>query len=355
MTSRELFREIMFYGDFDRMPVWHWTGWPETEKEWEEQGLKPDQNRHEYFKAEPLPWSVPFNVGLHPSFPVHTLEETEEYRIIQQGDGVIAKHWKNRSCIPQFLDFLLKDRRSWEEHYREKLQPHPNRIPKDFEAIAERMNASERPVSVGTASLMGWLRDWMGVVNFGYLQYDDPELLAEMVDTIANLVCWALDIVLPEIRVDIGWGWEDICGSSGPLISPEIFETYVVPGYRKIADKLHEHGVFLYLVDSDGQIDDLIPGWLEGGVNVMFPVQIQPMGTDPMALRRKYGKELRIIGGIDKLVLTQDEAAIDAEIERRLPLMREGGYIPLPDHLIVPGTPLKNYVYYLNRIRELRL
>jgi len=354
MTSRRLFQEIMFYGDFDRMPVWHWAGWPETEKEWEEQGLQPGQNRHEYFRAEPLPWGVPVNLGLYPPFPTETLEETAEYRIIRQGDGVIAKHWKNRSCIPQYLDFLLVDRATWEEHYKERLQPHPARLPHDLDTLAERMNASERPLSVSTGSLVGWLRDWMGVVHFSYLQYDDPELLAEMVQTIADLVCWALDRVLPKIRVDLGWGWEDICGSSGPLITPEVFNAYVVPGYRKIADKLLEHGVCLYLVDSDGWIVDLIPGWLEGGVNVIFPVQIQPMGTDPMELRRKFGYELRLIGGIDKLELRKDEAAIDAEIERRLPLMREGGFIPLPDHLIVPGTPLKNYVYYLNRLRALR-
>jgi uroporphyrinogen decarboxylase len=354
MTSRELFREIMFYGDFDRMPVWHWAGWPETEKEWEEQGLEPGQNRHEYFNAGGLPWGVPVNLNLYPAFPTQTIEETPEYRIIQQGDGVIAKHWKDRSCIPQYLDFILTNRQAWEEQYKEKLQPNPARIASDFDAIAERMNASNRPLSVGTGSLVGWLRDWMGVVNFSYLQFDDPELLAEMVDTISDLVCWSLDIVLPKVQVDMGWGWEDICGSSGPLISPEIFNAYVVPGYRKIADKLLEHGVQLYVVDSDGLIDDLLPGWFTGGVNVMFPVQIQPMGADPMAFRRQYGKGLRIIGGIDKLVLTQDEAAIDAEIERRLPLMREGGFVPLPDHLIVPGTPLKNYVYYLNRLRELR-
>jgi uroporphyrinogen decarboxylase len=218
----------------------------------------------------------------------------------------------------------------------------------------ERMKQHPGPLSISTASMVGWLRDWMGVFNFSYLQYDDRDLLCEMVDTISELVCWGIDQVLPKIQVDMGWGWEDICGSSGPLITPEVFNACVVPGYRKISEKLLEYSVKLHVIDSDGLIDDLVPGWLEGGVNVMFPVQISPFDADPMAFRKRFGKELKIIGGIDKLEITKDKAAIDAEIEKRVPLMREGGFIPLPDHLIVPSTPLENYVYYLNQIRNLR-
>jgi uroporphyrinogen decarboxylase len=89
-------------------------------------------------------------------------------------------------------------------------------------------------------------------------------------------------------------------------------------------------------------------------VNVQFPVEIGTWNADPMAYRRRYGRELRIIGGFNKLVLEQGPAAIDAEIERRLPLLRDGGFIMLPDHLIQPGVSLENYRYYLDRVRALR-
>ena len=335
MNSRQLFHEIMFYGNFDRMPVWHWAGWPETEERWANEGLPRDADRHQFFKSEGMPSGVPINLSLMPGFPEETIEETDEYRIFRQSDGVIAQHWKHRSCIPHFIDFTLKDRSSWDE-YKKRLQPHPDRIPKDIDEIIARLKESNRPLSVSTASMVGWIRNWMGVVNFGYLQFDDRDLLCEMVDTISDLVCWGLDQVLPKIQVDMGWGWEDICGSAGPLVTPEVFNACAVPGYRKISDKLLQYGVKLHLIDCDGLIDDLVPGWLEGGVNVMFPVQISPMGADPMAFRKQYGKELRIIGAIDKIEITKDKAAIDAEIERRIPLMREGGFIPLPDHLIIP-------------------
>jgi len=194
----------------------------------------------------------------------------------------------------------------------------------------------------------------MGVENFAYLQHDDQDLISEIVDTISDLVCWELDQILPKIKVDMGWFWEDICGKNGPLIILEVFEKCVVPGYQKVSKKLLQHGVKLLAVDSDGMLDALIPGWLEGGVNILYPVEIGTWHTDPVLLRKRFGRKLRMVGGIDKLEIAKGKAGIDAEIERCLPLMREGGYIPTTDHEVPPGTPLQNYRYYLERIRALR-
>lgn len=356
MNVRQLWLNIMHYGEFDRMPVLHWQGWPETREEWLQQGMPEDVPEHEYFNASPLSASghVGFNPGLLPLFEEETIKETDEYRIFRQQDGVVAQHWKNRSCIPHYMDFTLKGEEGWDE-YKRRLQPDPKRIVTGPDKETTKTGPANAPVAIATGSMVGWIRNWMGVENLAYLAYDNRELLKEMVDTIADLVVWGLDQVLPKVKVDIGWGWEDICFRSGPLLSPDIFKEVAVPGYRKIADKLLEHGVDLYLVDCDGLIDDLLPHWLDAGVNVMFPIEIGVWKADPQVLRKRYGRELRILGGIDKLEIPKGPAAIDAEIARRIPLMKEGGFVPLPDHFIVPGTSLENYKYYLERIREIRL
>ena len=58
---------------------------------------------------------------------------------------------------------------------------------------------------------------------------------------------------------------------------------------------------------------------------------------------------------IDKRELAKGRAAIDAEIERRMPLIRDGGFLPMPDHIIPPDISLEDYRYYLNRIRPIRV
>ncbi len=353
MSSRSLFQSIMKYESFDRMPVVHWDGWPETIVRWHKEGLPADANACEFFKADPLPPGVPVNVHLYPLFEEQVLEETSEYRLIRQPDGVVAQHFLGRSSIPHFVDFTMKDREGWPE-YQKRLQPDPARVPADLDDIIARLEASGQPLCVPTGSLVGWIRDWMGVENFCMQCCIDPDLIAEIVDTMATLTCWGLEQVLPKVRVDFGWGWEDICFKSGPLVSPVLFERIMVPAYRRIADTLKKYGCDLYAVDCDGLIDQLLPHWLDAGVNVMFPLEIGSWKADPMSYRKKYGKDLRIFGGIDKLAIERGRDAIDEEIERRKPLMADGGFIPMPDHLITPDTALDDYRYYLDRMRELR-
>ena len=352
-TYRELFDQIMHYGEFDRMPVIHWTTWSETQTEWLEQGLPEDAPIHDYLNAVPLYDRVPIAIGLQPGFGEETIEETDRYRIFRQDDGVIAQHWKDRSCIPHFMDFTLKDRSGWPE-YKKRLQPCPERVPDDLDQQFQRLNESQLPVAITTGSMIGWTRNWMGVENMSFACYDDRDLIAEISDTVAELVCWAIDLVAGKVRIDLGLAWEDICFKTGPLISPHVFKECCVPAYRKVSDKLLEAGCDLHLVDCDGDVTDLAPLWLEGGVNVMFPIEIGTWQADPMEFRKRHGRGCRIFGGIDKRALAQGRDAIDAEIQRRIPLMKDGGFIPLPDHLIQPGTPLDDYRYYLDKMRELR-
>jgi len=362
MDYRALFREIMYYGDFDHMPVIHWKGWPETRERWIAEGMPADINEHEYFGTVPFWYGLtlsPHHFGttnLFPCFETTTIEETNEYSIFRQYDGVICKGWKGRSSIPHYIDFTLKTAKDWPE-YKKRLQPDPKRIPNDLDKRIADAENSGLPIIVHTGSLMGWIRNWMGVENMTYLMCMEPDCYADMADTLADLACWEIDQIVPRMKTkpDMGFGWEDICSKSGPFVSPAIFDQYIAPGYRKIRSKLESYGIDLFGVDSDGKVEPLIPNWLDSGVNVMFPLEPGTWKATPSVIRKKFGKELRIVGGFDKFVLEKDKNAIDNEIKRHRDIMKEGGFILMPDHLITPDVSLANYIYYLNRIRELRL
>ncbi len=353
MNTRELFNAVMHYEPYDRMPVFHWGGWGETVARWRGEGLPEGVSEHEFFNASPLCCGIPVNLDLFPLFEEEVLEETASSVVMRQNDGVIARLFKGKSSIPTYIDYILKDPTGWPE-YEKRLQPDPARLPQNLDEILEQARNSDLPVSINTMSLVGYLRNWMGVENMAMASMVYPDFFAHTVDVISDLVCWAIDQIAPKVKIDIGWGWEDICFRTGPLIQPDAFAKLCVPGYRKIADKLRSYGCDLYMVDCDGLIDHLLPHWLDGGVNVMFPVEIGVWNADPMAMRKQYGRELRVFGGIDKLALERGPDAIDAEIARRMPLMAEGGFVPLPDHLITPDTALDNVRYYLDRIRDLR-
>ncbi len=355
MTTRELWQNIMHYGQFDRMSVVHWSAWPETFERWYREGLPKDVDIHGYLGTVPHWTAVAVNLDLYPPFAEDVFEDTQDYRIFRGPDGVIQKDWKHKSCIPHFIDFTFKQAGDWPE-FKKRLQPDPARIPQGFDAGIAETEKAGLPIAINIASLMGWTRNWMGVQNMSYLMFDSPDVYADIVETLAELTCWGIDQVIPKMAAapDFGFGWEDIGGKSGPLVSPHLFDKYVAPGYRKIRAKLESYGVKMLGIDSDGLVEPLISHWLDAGVNLQCPVEIGTWNADPYAIRKKFGRDLRIVGGFNKLVLEQNHAAIDAEIERRIPLMKDGGFLVMPDHLITPGTSLENYKYYLSRIRELR-
>lgn len=355
MPKRELFMRIMNYEKFDRMPVIHWCGWDEFNENLQalSVGL---YEQAEYFDAESLSVGSMLdmvNPGLCPAFEEETIEETDTYRIFRADDGVVLKDLKHKSSIPQYLEFRLKDRSGLEE-YKKRLRFTTDRLSADWPARAHAYQSQGNLIIFDAGSMIGWIRNWMGVENFCVALYDDPDMIREIIDELSDTVCALAERVAKEIQIDVGWFWEDICFRSGPLLSPKHFKELAGPGYNKITSTMRNLGVNHFAVDCDGVVESLISTWLENGVDIILPFEVGVWNADPMDYRRRFGKDLRILGGIDKRVLYQTVKDIDDEIERRIPLMQEGGYVPMIDHLIPPDVNIENYRYYLDRIRSLR-
>ncbi len=366
MRYRDSYNQIMFYGDFDAMPVIHWNAWQETKARWIQEGMPRDADEHAFLGASPMwetlisedSWlsvshpSDAINIGLFPSFEEEVLEDAGESRILKNKDGTISREFKDKTSIPQYLDYSFKKASDWDE-YKRRLLPNPARISPEADIILRRLSESDRPICFPLGSLLGWVRNWMGLENLSYMIYDARDVFCDVVMTIADLTCWTIDQILPRLKVDLAHGWEDICGVNGPLISPEVFTECVAPGYRKIRDKLGEYGVHLLEIDTDGEVLQFSRNLLDSGVNVLFPLEVGTFKGDANAIRKKYGTELRLMGNFDKLSLEKGRHAFSAEIERLLPLMKQGGYIIMPDHMITPGVSLEMYRWYLDEIRAL--
>jgi uroporphyrinogen decarboxylase len=126
-----------------------------------------------------------------------------------------------------------------------------------------------------------------------------------------------------------------------------MFRDFMLEPYQRVSDLVHSRGVPITMMDSDGNIGELIPLWIEGGVDVIYPFEVAA-GMDVVSVRNKHPR-LGISGGVDKRALARDRAAIDAELEKRMPLIERGGYVPTIDHSLPPDIPLDNFRYYMNR------
>ena len=366
MNHRDRFHATMHYQPRDRAPLYDFNFWDETIPLWHQQGLPPTvtkANSREYFGldaslagGEPPFWGAGWNPDLCPYFESQKLTDNGDEYTQLDGDGVIVRRQHGQVSIPMHIGHTLVDRASWQKHYLPKLDPNsPARKPKEWEQCVQAWTNPQRdhPVFISGGSLYGRLRDWMGMENLALVVYDDPAWFEEMIEVRLNLTLSTLEKVFATgAKFEACGLWEDMAYNAGPLLAPEHFKRYLVPGYRRISELCRRHGCDVIWVDCDGKIDDLLPLWLDAGINCMFPLEIGTWGADAVKYRKQYGKELLIMGGFDKHILARTQPEIAAEIHRLAPLVAEGGFIPFADHRVPPDVPLANYVFYCETARQ---
>ncbi len=202
-------------------------------------------------------------------------------------------------------------------------------------------------------SLLGNIRNILGVEGMAYLMADDEALFDEIINTVAEICYQNTKFALESgAKFDFAHFWEDICYKSGPLISPAVFEAKIGPHYRRITELTRRYGLDIVSLDCDGKIDALIPTWIGNGVNTMFPIEVGTWNASIAPWRKQYGRELRGVGGMDKRVFAHDREAVEAEVRRLRPLVDLGGYVPCPDHRIAPDAKWDLVKYYCQRMRE---
>jgi hypothetical protein len=363
MNERQRFGATMHYQARDRSPICDFGFWDETLVTWQQQGLPlaiTASNSDDYFGMDAgidrMASSTGMNVDLLPEFEQRVLEDHGDHEIFQQKDGVRVQRKKFMGSIPHPISHRLVDRESWKKHFLPRLDPtDARRLPADLSTRVAQWKNSDRPevLVLSGGSLYGKLRNWMGLEALSYTVHDDPAWFEEMVETLANVIIGTLTPLLETgVAFDACGMWEDMAYNAGPLLSPRHFRRFLMPHYRRITDLLHNHSVDVIWLDCDGNIDALLPLWLEVGVNCMFPVEIGTWGADPIRYRRIYGKALLMMGGFDKHILAGPREGIRAEVERLTQLVEEGGYIPFCDHRVPPDVPYDNYLYYLKTIRQ---
>lgn len=355
LTPRERFRRCMHYQTVDRIPHMEFGYWSECFAKWHTQGLPEHLDDNDavesYFGCEHV-YMLPGAVDLIPSFHREVLENRGRTQIVRDEYGVIGEVYTDgTSTIPHYIEFPIKDRKTWKE-FKERLDPnHPDRHAYDLERIKSEARGSTEPVGITVGSMFGRLRNWTGFEQICYLVHDDRDLVEEMVEHMCELVIRVIEPLLREIEVDVGWGWEDICFNHGPIISPRVFREILAPRYKRIADLLHRHGVTVIFTDCDGNVCPVVPIWMEAGYNCIFPVEVHA-GSDPVALRKEYGKDLLIIGGYDKRKLESKRDILD-EWKRLEPVVAEGGFIPHVDHRVPVNIDYNDYLYYMKCKKEI--
>jgi len=366
MTPRQRFLAVMEYEPVDRVPNWELGVWGQARERWETEGLEPGTFHWDWFPGEealgmdPREF-VPVNMGMLPPFETKVLERTDRYEIVQRGNGIVTKALiegtvrGTRASMDQYLRFpveTLDDLRELKKRYD---PTDPARYPADWRDSVAKWRERDHVLILGRNCCTGFYgvaRAWMGTEKLSLAFYDQPRLLDEMFEFIAD---FAIEVTRPFVEAaecDYFNFFEDMAYKTGPLVSPACFRRFIFPHYKRTIDHLKSHGVRYCSLDSDGNTEALIPHYLEMGIDVHWPFE-RAAGMDPVRIRREVGKGLRIWGGVDKREVAKGKTAIDAALDELAPLVEQGGFIPTLDHTFPPDISWANFTYYWEQKQKL--
>ena len=354
MTGRERFNRQMHYQSVDRCFNMEFGYWAENFSQWDifkDNGITNNAQADQFFSFDRIE-EIGGQSFMCPKIEEKVVEVREHTRVVINGDGLLAEVplAGGGSTIPHFIKSSINGPDDWkkmkEEHFDVN---HPGRK-FNIEALKKRLGPDEErdfPLGIHCGSMVGKIRDMLTFEGIAYAIFENPEMLEDMVETVCQIAENVLDQLLPHFKFDFASGWEDICFKSGPLVTVDFFRNVVVPRYKRLDAKLKAHGIDVWYTDCDGDVRPILPYFLEGGINCLFPFEVNSC-THPGKLLDQYEGQLRIMGGVDKMELGKGPEAIKAYLESLEKYVAKGGYIPFCDHRCPPNVKPADYLYYLD-------
>ena len=142
---------------------------------------------------------------------------------------------------------------------------------------------------------------------------------------------------------------DDLGAQQGPQLDPEMFRKVVKPYMGKLYGfmKKRMNGAKLFL-HSCGSVYQLIPDFIEMGVDILNPVQVSAADMDSKRLKAEFGDDIIFWGGgcdTQNVLPNGSVEDVREEVKRRVDdFASGGGFVFTQVHNIQPGVPPENIV-----------
>ncbi|MBN2355476.1 hypothetical protein JXO59_05145 [candidate division KSB1 bacterium] len=371
MNPRERYIATLTFAGPDRIPFEPGQPREKTLARWHREGLP--QNRDWFdFLCESIgiqspPTSYPpfkglVNFRMIPTFEEKVLEHKDGHYIVQDwmGNVVEISDEYDYTYIRHPKDFVT---RKWHrfpvvthqdfEEIKKRYDPaEPSRYPDDFKNLVNELRDRETVITLQFSGPFWQLREWCGFEPLCMMMVEDPEFVREMIGFWTEFVSATMARALDAGIVDRIWINEDMAYKEKSMISPAMVREFLMPTWKRWASEARQAGVPIIDEDSDGYIAELIPLWIECGMNVCDPIEVAA-GNDLIKFRGQYGEKMAYRQGVDKRCIAKGGTIIEEELARLGPVIKDGGYIPGCDHGVPYDIGWKEFVHYGKLLAEL--
>ena len=301
MNDRERYLATVNFEPVDRYPYHELGIWGQTYERWLGEGLPEEDLRGDWFRGQPrfahLDRREYIKLDLRPIPGMErTVEEDERYIVFVDRLGRTRRSLREgqvrgtHASMDTYLDFPVKDQRSFHELTRHYDPKHPKRYPANWEALKQMWKSRDYPLylteNCGFAGFYWNLREMLGTEKLSLAFYDQPSLIHEILDWMVEFFMQVSERALIEVEVDVCNLNEDFAYKTGPLLSPKVLVEFFAPRYKRFFGFLRQHGVKVIEMDSDGNTEVLLPFLLDCGINYHWPLEAAA-GMEPSKLRKK--------------------------------------------------------------------
>ncbi len=318
-------------------------------EEWAAQGASAaelDLSAFRYRQA--LLWGCGAKTGWVGPDQSRLIEETDEHILFFDERGIRSRLIKASASLPLPLEWPVRTMDDW-LRVKPRYEYSPGRAPAGLAAEMRKRKAAGYVVTASAPGAFDEVRVLLGDEEAAVVGYTQPELVRDILDTIGVTAARVLEEATRDEGIDMLLVHEDMAGKSGPLWGPSQVDELMGPYYRRVWEVARGRGARLFQIDSDGDCNAILPNLVEAGINFFHPCEANA-NMDVTAIRGRFGRRLALEGGLDKFALLRGEAAIEADLERKIPpMVGSGGCVLALDHRIPNGVPLSAYRFYVKK------
>lgn len=197
--------------------------------------------------------------------------------------------------------------------------------------------------------------DWM----MAHLLY--PEYVEEIFEYQTEVMLKNLEMYKQAVgdKIQVIWMSGTDFGSQNAMIySKQVFRDMYKPYYKRVNDWVHQNTNWKTFYHSCGAVSELIPEFIDMGVDILNPVQCSATGMDPQKLKDTYGKDIVFWGGgvdTQKTLPMGTPEEVRKEVLNRLEIFSKGGgYVFTSIHNVVAKVPAENLMAMYDAVREFR-
>lgn len=197
-----------------------------------------------------------------------------------------------------------------------------------------------------------WSAYLMGMENILMNFLLDPPFVEAVMDKV-------LDANMSVVRNAIRAGAEvivlgdDYAHNSGPMMSPSVFERFIVPRLIKMIDLIHDEGAFC-IKHSDGNLYPILEMIVSAGPDGLNP--IEPVaGMDLKTVKKLVGDKVCLIGNIDcgRLLSHGTVAEVRKAVREAMNAAKDGGgYIVSSSNSIHSSCKAENLIAMVEATHE---